>query len=80
MKITALKLKRQQKEITQELLAQKTNLLVRTYQRYESGERIPDVRTAIRIAEVLGVPMHQQFKDLFETPQRQLRETSPSET
>ena len=68
MNITALKLKRKTKGLTQEGLATKSSLLVRTYQRYEKGERTPDVHTSIRIAETLDVPVNQDFKDLFPLP------------
>ena len=71
MKITALKKTRQEKAVTQEALAKKVKISVMTYYRYESGERLPDVHTAQRLADALGVDV----KDLFPLP----IETSPDE-
>ena len=68
IEITALKQKRQEKGITQEAFSKNLKLVLRTYQRYEVGERIPNVHTAIRIAENLGIAKYQDFKDLFLTP------------
>ena len=45
---------RQQAGITQKELAKKIGVSELTYQRYECGDRVPDARTAIRIAQVLG--------------------------
>ena len=50
-----LKRLRKSKGLTLKALAEKLNIPVRTYQRYESGERKPDIQTAIRIADTLGV-------------------------
>ena len=50
-----LKRLRKIKGLTLKALAEKLNIPVRTYQRYESGERKPDIQTAIRIADTLGV-------------------------
>ena len=50
-----LKRLRKSKCLTLKALAEKLNIPVRTYQRYESGERKPDIQTAIRIADTLEV-------------------------
>ena len=50
-----LKRLRKSKGLTLKALAEKLNIHVRTYQRYESGERKPDIQTAIRIADTLEV-------------------------
>lgn len=40
--------------LTQKELCAQVDIAVRTYQLYEQGIRVPDARTAIRIAQVLG--------------------------
>ena len=50
-----LKRLRKSKGLTLKALAEKLNIPVRTDQRYESGERKPDIQTAIRIADTLEV-------------------------
>ena len=45
-----LKRLRKSKGLTLKALAEKLNIPVRTYQRYESGERKPDIQTTIRKA------------------------------
>lgn len=50
-----LKRLRKSKGLTLKALTEKLNIPVRTYQRYESGERKPDIQTAIRIADTLEV-------------------------
>ena len=50
-----LKRLRKSKGLTLKALAEKLNIPVRAYQYYESGERKPDIQTAIRIADTLGV-------------------------
>ena len=61
VKITILKLIRQKKGIKQEDLAHKSKTALRTLQYYESGKRIPDVQTAIRIARALKTTVEQLF-------------------
>jgi len=46
---------RQYKNLTQKQLAQKSHVSTRAVQNYERGERLPDVQTAQRIAQALGV-------------------------
>ena len=53
--MTELREYRKSKGLTLKALAEKLNIPVRTYQRYESGERKPDIQTAIRIADTLEV-------------------------
>ncbi len=36
-------------------IAEKVNISAKTYRRYESGNTLPNIFTAIRIADVLGV-------------------------
>ena len=48
---TQLKFVRNAKGANQKEMANLYNLNLRTYQRYESGERLPDVRTAIKMAD-----------------------------
>lgn len=50
-----LKEYRTRKGLTQHDVALRIGVSTRSYQFYESGERLPDVQTAIRIAQVLGV-------------------------
>ena len=45
---------RQQAKLSQEEIAVKVGISVMSYKRYEYGDRVPSVRTAIRIAQVLG--------------------------
>ena len=40
--------------LTQKEICTKANIALRTYQLYEQGARVPDARTAIRIAQILG--------------------------
>ncbi len=53
--MSKLKECRTHKGLTQNDVALQIGVSTRSYQFYESGERVPDVRTAIRIAQVLGV-------------------------
>ena len=50
---------------TQEQVANEIRVSTLSYQRYEYGIREPSVRTAIRIADVLGVKSYQDFKEIF---------------
>ena len=52
---TRLKEIREASGKTQAEIAKETGVTVRAYQRYEHGEQRPNVRTAIRIADALGV-------------------------
>ena len=46
---------RKERGLTQAQVAQQSGITVRAYQNYEAGERVPDVLTAIRIANTLRV-------------------------
>lgn len=62
-----LKNKRIERGLTQAQVAIKVGITTVGYQRYESGERVPNAPTAIQIADVLGVKSYRQFKQLFST-------------
>lgn len=55
MKNKLLRNKRESMGKTQLDMAKVGNISLRAYQLYESGERVPNVRTAIRIADALGI-------------------------
>ena len=60
-----LKNKRTERRLTQAQVAAKVGITTVGYQRYESGERVPNAHTAIQIADILGVKSYKQFKQLF---------------
>lgn len=51
-------------------VAEKANITERSYQRYESGERVPSVYTAQLIAEALGVKNVNEIFPLSEYQQK----------
>lgn len=55
---TALKKYRVLKRLTQKQVAEHAGLQESVYQRYEYGWSTPNVRTAIRIAEILGTDVN----------------------
>ena len=57
-----LKAAREQSGKTQAQVAKEAGIAVRLYQYYETGQRVPGVRTAIRIADALQV---QDVRKLF---------------
>lgn len=57
-----LKAAREKSGKTQAQVAKEAGIACRLYQYYEHGEREPGVRTAIRIAEVLGVNVKTLFQ------------------
>lgn len=59
---TILKKVRKEKGLMQVQVAEKANVSIRAYQNYETSKRIPDVHTAQRIADVLGI---ENVKDIF---------------
>lgn len=61
---TKLKKIREIKGLTQIEIAKKSNITKRSYQRYEYGERVPDVYTAQLIAQAL----HTTVEELFPLP------------
>ncbi len=60
-----LRAAREQSGKTQAQVAKKSNISEKTYQSYEYDKREPGVRTAIRIADALGVKSYEEFKKLF---------------
>lgn len=56
-----LKKVRETKGLTQIEIAKKSNITKRSYQRYEYGERVPDVYTAQLIAQALHTPVEELF-------------------
>lgn len=61
----ALKAARDASGKTQAWVAEKVGISLQMYQRYEYNQNEPSVRTAIRIADVLGVKSYQDFKEIF---------------
>ena len=55
MKKTRLAIQRERVGKTQMQIADEAKISVRLYQRYEYGTSVPNVRTALRIADALGV-------------------------
>ena len=58
---TELKKVRQANGITQEALAKRAKIALRTYKYYETGKRIPDVNTAMLLAEALECNVPELF-------------------
>ena len=52
--LTTLKECRIKKALTQKQVAARVGISERSYQYYETGERMPDVQTAIRISRALN--------------------------
>ena len=52
--LTTLKECRMKKALTQKQVAARVGISERSYQYYETGERMPDVQTAIRISRALN--------------------------
>lgn len=61
MKTTILKIRRKEKGFTQTELAKKAKITERAYQRYESGERVPNAYTAQLIANALQTTVEELF-------------------
>lgn len=62
MKIdTILKKLREKTGLTQVEIAEKANITERSYQRYEAGERVPNVHTAQLIAQALHTTVEEIF-------------------
>ena len=59
---TKLKTAREKKGLHKTAIAKITGIATMTYFRYESGERVPDAHTAIRIAEALETTVEELFK------------------
>lgn len=58
---TQLKKIREKTGFTQVVVAEKAKITERSYQRYEAGERIPNVRTAQLIAQALNAKVEEIF-------------------
>lgn len=56
-----LRVVRTSKNIMQSALAKECGISVRTLIRYENGERLPDVVTALRLARALGTTVEELF-------------------
>ena len=62
MKKTRLAIQRERSGKTQIQIADEAKISVRLYQRYEYGTSVPNVRTALRIADALGTTVEEIFK------------------
>ncbi len=60
-----LKAARESSGKTQSQVAKEVGTSEQVYQRYEYGTSEPGVRTAIRIADALGVKSLRRFKEIF---------------
>lgn len=58
---TGLKTVRERLGLTQAQIAEKAQITVMSYSRYETGKRDPRIQTAIRIAHALGVTVEELF-------------------
>lgn len=63
--MSSLRGQRKMLKLTQEEVAKQVGINLRSYQRYEARERVPDVFTAQRIAKVLKTNVY----DLWVMPQ-----------
>lgn len=61
---TKLKKVRKGTGLTQMEVAKKANVSIRGYQNYEAGIRVPNVRTAILIAQALNSSVEECFGNL----------------
>jgi len=58
-----LKSARAQAQMTQEGVARAANIPVRLYQKYESGNVVPGIKSAIRLAKALNCSMEELFDE-----------------
>lgn len=63
MKITNLKKQREKKGLTQVQVARKAQISESAYQNYETGKRLPNVHTALLIAQALNSTVEKLFKE-----------------
>ncbi|HFE9852899.1 TPA: helix-turn-helix transcriptional regulator [Enterococcus faecalis] len=56
-----LKIKREEKGLSQVEVAKQARIDVRQYQRYEYDEREPKARLAIKIAKIMGTTVEELF-------------------
>lgn len=61
--MVAIKVMRKQKNMTQADLAELLGVTPAAISRYESGERIPDIVTAAKIANALGCKVDDLIKE-----------------
>lgn len=71
---TILKKQREKAGLSQVEVAKQANITARGYQRIEAGEHLPNVRTAIKIAESIEIEKFADFKILWEKPLKNIRE------
>ena len=62
---TELKRAREKNGKTQDCMAQKANISLKSYQRIESGTQQPSVNIAILIADAIGIESYEDFKKIF---------------
>lgn len=48
---------RKERKLTQEDAAKEMEIALRSYRRYETGERIPDAEVLVRVADFYGVTL-----------------------
>ena len=48
---------RSEKKLSQNAVACASGIVLRTYQRYENGERLPDIKVACALADFFGVSL-----------------------
>lgn len=61
----ALKIEREKKGLTQLEVAKRAGISIRSYQRYESGNRVPDVYQGQLIASALGTTIEKLWNIKF---------------
>jgi len=59
---------RKSKGLSLERAAQLAGISLASYYRYENGEREPSIRTAFRIADMLGISDSDEVRTLWEHP------------
>ncbi|ENI1325024.1 helix-turn-helix transcriptional regulator [Listeria monocytogenes] len=59
--MSKLKIKREEKGLSQVEVAKQAGISTRQYQRVEAGEHLPNVEPAIKIAELLSTTVEQLF-------------------
>lgn len=63
---TQIQIIRERKGIAFMEMLKLANIPKSTYYRYEQGQRTPDAKTAIRIADALGVKNYKEFRALWQ--------------
>lgn len=62
-----IKMARENRNMTQEELAQRIFVGTRTIQKYESGEQTPDTQTLLKITTVLDIPASELLEKAYQT-------------